>query len=177
MPAPRQILVVDDEAAICKALKLSLEKEGYSVHTTAGGEEALAFLAKNEVQVIISDNMMPKMSGIEFLGLVRERYPHACRIMLTANVDGDIAVRAINEGAIYRFLEKPWRDIELKALLHVAFEQLDLEAENRKLLGLVSRQRDALLSLEKDHPGILKVLRDEHGAILLQDPKVDDKGR
>jgi two-component system probable response regulator PhcQ len=171
MKAPRTILVVDDEPPIRVALKRSLEHEGYTVHTVEGGAEALAWLAKNEVQLIISDNMMPKMSGLEFLSFARERHPHACRVMLTANTDGDVAARAINECGVYRFLEKPWRDVELKVLLHVAFEQLDLEAENRRLLSVVRRQAEAMLRLEKEHPGILDVVRDEDGAILLTQPK------
>jgi two-component system, probable response regulator PhcQ len=174
MKSPRSILVVDDEEAIRKALRLSLEREGYSVYAAAGGEEALAWLAKNEVQVIISDNMMPKMSGIDFLSIARDRYPHTCRIILTAYADMDLAVRAINDGAIYRFLEKPWDQLQLKVLLHVAFEQLELEAENRRLLATVRRQADVLRGLEKAHPGILDVARDAEGTILVPEQESED---
>jgi DNA-binding NtrC family response regulator len=172
----RSILVVDDEEAIRNALKRSLEHEGYSVHVAGAAEEALAWLKGNEVQLIISDNMMPKMTGLEFLGLVRDRYPQVCRILLTAHADLDVAMRAINEGAIYRLLEKPWHDLELKVMLHVAFEQLDLEAENRKLLATVQHQGEVIRALEKEHPGILKVVRGPDGAVLVSDAELAEMG-
>jgi FixJ family two-component response regulator len=79
------------------------------------------------------------------------------------------AIDAINQGAIYRFLTKPWDDTDLKVTLFLAFEQLELERENRRLLAMVRRQYDLLKTLENEHPGIGHVVRDAEGYVLLDD--------
>jgi len=105
----------------------------------------------------------------EFLKLVRNRYSDVMRIMLTGHADMQTAIDAINQGNIYRFLTKPWDDTELKVTLFLAFEQLDLERENRRLLAMVRRQYDLLKSLEAENPGISHVVRDSEGFILLDE--------
>jgi FixJ family two-component response regulator len=91
------------------------------------------------------------------------------RLMLTGHADMQTAIDAINQGNIYRFLTKPWDDTELKVTLFLAFEQLDLERENRRLLAMVRRQYDLLKTLETDNPGISHVVRDAEGFILLDE--------
>ena len=86
---------------------------------------------------------MPGMPGIDFLKLVRVRYPHIVRIMLTGDPDPEIPVRSINEVEIYRFLRKPWNNADLRTLLHFAFEVVTLEEEKRQLIALVRKQRKA----------------------------------
>jgi DNA-binding NtrC family response regulator len=168
----RTILLVDDEESVRNALRRTLKREGYNVIVANGPEEGLARLRENSIQLVISDHLMPNMTGLEFLTLVRDRHPDVCRIMLTGHADMDTAIRAINEGDIYRFLSKPWDDLELKVLLHVAFEHTELEAENRKLLAMVRRQADVMRAIDRQYPGIMSVMRDENGAIVISDQEL-----
>jgi DNA-binding NtrC family response regulator len=166
-PAPRKILIVDDEENVCNALRRSLRKEGYELQFANEPAQALEILKTNRFDLVLSDHLMPNMTGLEFLKLVRDRYPDSMRMMLTGHADMQTAIDAINHGEIYRFLTKPWDDTELKVTLYLAFEQLDLERENRRLLATVRRQNDLLKSLEREYPGIGEIVRDADGAILL----------
>jgi len=168
--SPRRILIVDDEINVCRALYRCLRREGYELFVANSPREALALLQSTRVDAVISDHLMPNMTGLEFLKMVRNRHPDCLRIMLTGHADMQTAIDAINHGEIYRFLTKPWDDTELKVTLHIGFEQLELERENRRLLTLVRRQADFIKTLEADFPGIARVLRDRDGAILLEDP-------
>lgn len=167
---PRRILVVDDEENVCKALRRTLKRDGYDVMTAGSPAEALDIIKTEKFDLVMSDHLMPGMTGLEFLKLVRDRMPDAMRVMLTGHADIETAIAAINQGEIYRFLTKPWDDTELKVTLHLAFERLDLERENRQLLAMVRRQRDLLSSIEAEYPGISKVERDADGAILIDAP-------
>jgi DNA-binding NtrC family response regulator len=170
MPAPttpRKILIVDDEENVCNALRRSLRKEGYELHFASEPAQGLEVLKQHKFDLVLSDHLMPNMTGLEFLKLVRDRYPDCMRMMLTGHADMQTAIDAINHGEIYRFLTKPWDDTELKVTLFLAFEQLDLERENRRLLATVRRQHDLLKTLEREYPGIGDIVRDADGAIVL----------
>jgi len=167
----RRILIVDDEENVRKALGRCLKREGYELFFAAGPEEGLDLLKTTKVDAVISDHLMPNMTGLEFLKMVRNRYPDCLRIMLTGHADMQTAIDAINQGEIYRFMTKPWDDTEVKVTLFIGFEQLDLERENRQLLAMVRRQGDFIKGLEKDYPGIARVLRDADGAIVIDEPE------
>jgi len=169
---PRRVLIVDDEENVRNAMRRSLRKEGYEISFAEGPLAALELMAHQPIDLVLSDHMMPQMSGMEFLTLVRDRYPDTMRLMLTGHADMETAIRAINHGEIYRFLTKPWDDAELKVTLFMAFERQDLERENRRLLATVRRQQMFIVSLEREHPGIGKVVRDETGAIVLSDTEL-----
>ena len=147
---PRTILVVDDDVDILTALTRQLGDAGYTVLTAESGEDGLELLRKHTVQLVISDQNMPGMSGIEFLKTVRNRHPHVVRMMLTADEDPETVVRSINEGEVYRFIRKPWQKPTLLAMVHFAFELSLLEEENRHLLSIVRRQ---LAELRQVRPG------------------------
>ncbi|HLA33628.1 MAG TPA: EAL domain-containing protein [Rhodocyclaceae bacterium] len=117
------LLIVDDEVSILSALKRMLRHEGYEVLTAGSATEGLALLSKHRVQVIVSDQRMPEMSGSEFLSRVRVIYPETIRIMLSGFSDISAITDSINKGAIYRYLSKPWNDAELKSEIHGAFRQ------------------------------------------------------
>jgi len=168
----RTLLIVDDEENVRNALKRSLRKENYVVHTAPGPEEGLEMLKQNPIDVVISDHLMPKMTGLEFLKVVHDRHPDVGRIMLTGHADMETAIKAINEGEIYRFLQKPWDDIELKVIVHLAFEHVELERDNRKLLAAVRRQAEFIHDLEDKFPGISTVVRDAEGAIMLSEEEL-----
>ncbi|MBK7857556.1 MAG: response regulator [Archangiaceae bacterium] len=134
-PQPkRTVLVVDDEPGIRSVMKRLLGRYGYEVFVAAGGEEGLTLLREHPVQLVISDIDMPQMNGLQFLTLVHDRHPRVCRILLTGRADLDSAKKAINEGEVYRFLEKPVSNEHLLSTLHFAFETLELEEANRRLV-------------------------------------------
>ncbi len=155
----RTILIVDDDDAVRFALEMTLKSEGHTVVAANGPEQGLQILRSRPVDMVISDQTMPRMSGLEFLKLVRDRHPDVMRIMLTGNAELPTVIDAINQGEIYRFLTKPWDSTELKVMLFVAFEQLDLERENRQLLAQVRYQDTVLRALEKKYPGVSAMLK------------------
>jgi diguanylate cyclase (GGDEF)-like protein/PAS domain S-box-containing protein len=117
----RTLLLVDDEPSILNALKRLLRREGYTVLTAEGGEAALEILATHPAQVIVSDQRMPGMSGVELLSRVRELYPDTRRIILSGYSDISTLSDAINRGAVWKFIAKPWDDEALKAEIGHAF--------------------------------------------------------
>jgi response regulator RpfG family c-di-GMP phosphodiesterase len=128
------VLCVDDEARVVEGLKLHLRKD-YEVHTALGGEEALQKLKElGGVAVVVSDMRMPGMDGAAFLKRVRSSYPDASRILLTGETGRDAAIRAINDGQIYRFLTKPCPPEELKAAVDAAVINHKLLNAERRLL-------------------------------------------
>lgn len=117
----RTLLLVDDEENVLSALNRTLRRDGYRILTASNASDALEILAQNDVEVILSDQRMPGESGTEFLGKVKEMYPHTVRIMLSGYTDLSAVTEAINRGAIYKFLIKPWNDEELRAQIREAF--------------------------------------------------------
>lgn len=138
----RNILVVDDEESVRSALRHVLEADGYSILEAADGPSALEMMKSTPVQLVISDQVMPQMSGVDLLKLVRVRHPSVVRIMLTADKDPETAIRSINESEVYRFIRKPWNNRDLRTIIHFAFEVARLQDENRQLIALGRRQRD-----------------------------------
>jgi DNA-binding NtrC family response regulator len=106
------VLFVDDEKRILTALRSIFRRE-YDVYIADGGEEALAILAENKIDVIVSDQRMPNMLGNELLTKVHQLYPKTMRLLLTGFMDKEAIIKTINEGEIYRFINKPWRNDEI----------------------------------------------------------------
>ncbi len=115
------LLLLDDEANIIRALTRVLRRDGYRILSTTSIKEAFELLAGNNVQVIISDQRMPEMSGTEFLSQVKDIYPDTVRIVLSGYTDLKSVTDAINEGAIYKFLTKPWEDEQIRNHIRQAF--------------------------------------------------------
>lgn len=118
------ILLVDDEPDVRKALKRSLHVPGYIMHEANDGVEALALLKTAPFDAVISDFNMPRMNGLDLLTQVRIVYPNMLRILLTARADVHLAVRALNEGSVHRFLLKPWDNVDLKGILRMALHSV-----------------------------------------------------
>ena len=167
MGKEKTILVVDDEDSVRDSLSAVLEREGYKVLQAAGGEEGLVVLKEHPVQLVLSDHNMPGMTGVEFLKLVRERYPNILRIMLTGDPDPQTIIRSINEGEVYRFLKKPWDNTLLRVTVYFAFESIQLEEENRRLIAALRRQMNFLRDMERDFPYLAALTRDDDAALLL----------
>ncbi|MEW6514659.1 MAG: EAL domain-containing protein [Pseudomonadota bacterium] len=119
--APETLLIVDDEQNILNSLRRLLRRENYEILTTTSPTEAFDLLARYHVQVVISDQRMPEMSGTEFLARVKQLYPDTVRIVLSGYTDLESLTDAINRGAIYRFLVKPWEDEALRTQIREAF--------------------------------------------------------
>jgi response regulator RpfG family c-di-GMP phosphodiesterase len=124
--APRTILLVDDDAGVREALGGQLEMEGYAVFTAEDGPRALELLERVQFPVVISDQHMPGMTGLEFLAKVKEAQPNAARILITGVLSLPTLVEAINGGEIYRFLAKPWTRAELIATVKNGIHRYDL---------------------------------------------------
>jgi DNA-binding response OmpR family regulator len=142
-----RLLVVDDEESILSALTRVLRREGYELSTANSAADALLLMEKHPANLVISDHRMPGMTGIEFLREVRHRWPESIRIILSGYSEVDTIISAINEGAIYKFLTKPWNDEELRLNLRRALEQLELEEENRRLIQGIEDQNRQLQEL------------------------------
>jgi type II secretory ATPase GspE/PulE/Tfp pilus assembly ATPase PilB-like protein/DNA-binding NarL/FixJ family response regulator len=128
-----RILLVDDEPGVVKALIRVFRQENYEILAAASGEEALARLDEAAVHVVISDYMMPGMNGADLLKRIKARHPDTIRIMLTGHADTGAVMGAINEGAVYKFILKPWNDDDLRVTVALAIEQHDLIRRNRAL--------------------------------------------
>ena len=162
------ILIVDDEEKIVKSLTRILIDDGYTILGALSGEEGLSKLKNHEVELVISDQKMPGMSGLEFLKKVQLDYPHILTIMLTAHGDLETAMEAINEAGVYKFILKPWNEADLRLTIKRALELREVVMERDSLLDEVKKQDATLRELENKHPGITKVERDEHGRPILK---------
>ncbi len=122
----RTLLILDDEDNIRRSLTRLLRRDGYQILVAANAAEAFELLATHRVQVILSDQRMPGMSGTEFLSQVKEMYPDTIRMVLSGFTDLASVTEAINRGAIYKFLTKPWDDEALRAQVLQAFRTHEL---------------------------------------------------
>jgi DNA-binding NtrC family response regulator len=164
-----RILLVDDESNVLSALKRALFDEPLEITSVTSAEEALEIMKDEPFKVVISDERMLGMQGSEFLGLVRASYPDTIRMMLTGHATLEAAMKAVNEGEIYRFFSKPWNDHDLKFAIRSAIEKYDLEAENRRLLATIRQKSLEIKVLEKRYPGISRVEKDDRGVFVLPD--------
>jgi response regulator RpfG family c-di-GMP phosphodiesterase len=146
------ILVVDDEPVVLQALQATLEREGFHVVACTSAHKALAILADRDFAVIISDQRMPEMMGLDFLVECRRMRPHSSRILITAVLALPTIVDAINKGEIFRFVAKPWLREELVSTIRNAVQRHELVAHNAELRAdaqdLNAKLRDANAALQ-----------------------------
>lgn len=147
---PRTLLLVDDEPNITNALKRTLRRDGYAILSANSGEEGMELLSLHKVGVIISDQRMPKMTGVEFLRKVKSLYPNTLRMVLSGYTELESITRAINEGAIYKFLTKPWDDEHLRENIRDAFHRYEMEQENLRLAEEIRRANEELSRLNQN---------------------------
>lgn len=115
------LLLLDDEENVLRALVRLLRRDGYNIETASNAQQAFEILAAQPVQVIISDQRMPDISGTEFLSRVKDLYPDTVRLILSGYSDFASLTEAINRGAVYRYVAKPWDDEELRRMVREAF--------------------------------------------------------
>ena len=164
-----KILLVDDEPNVTSALSKVLRSQPYEILVARSGQSALAILHEHEIQVVVSDERMPGMSGSQLLATVRKLYPTTVRIMLTGHANTEAAIRAINEGEVYRFFSKPCNAEELSATIRQALEHHELQEKSRELLQEFRRKNSMIEELESRHPGIAASETDETGAWVIGD--------
>jgi response regulator RpfG family c-di-GMP phosphodiesterase len=149
------VLFVDDESHVLGTIKRLLQNEAYGVITANSGAEALELLAKQPVSLIVTDQRMPEMSGLDLLKEAKARFPGAIRMIITGYADLEVVIKAINEGEVYRFIPKPWNDEDLKLTVRQALVQYDTLEDNRQLLSTVKMQRAVITEAEQKFPGVV----------------------
>ncbi len=146
----RTLLLVDDEENITSALVRLLRRDGYTILKANSGKAGLELLTQHDVGVIISDQRMPEMTGVEFLSQVKELYPATVRIVLSGYTELNSVTDAINRGAIYKFLTKPWEDELLRANIEEAFRSYEMERENARLSVALQQANEDLRIINQD---------------------------
>jgi response regulator RpfG family c-di-GMP phosphodiesterase len=145
----RPILIVDDEEIVLVALRDTLLREGYSVVASPHAIHALSVLKQQEFSVVITDQQMPMVSGLEFLAQVRDIQPEATRILITAVLSLSTVIDAINKGEIYRFVVKPWLREELLATVKNAVQRHELISKNARLQAATQEMNRQLQELNR----------------------------
>ncbi|HKK51207.1 MAG TPA: response regulator [Myxococcota bacterium] len=166
-PKRPRILIVDDEEAILETMTFTF-MDLYEVLSTPDPKKALAILEENQpVAVVITDQRMPGMTGVELLKRVYDRFPETVRIILTGFADSEATIQAINDGHIYGYINKPWEPDELKTIVKRGVELHELTMENRRLLenlrhanlfleAVMDRLRTGAIAVDRD--GIVRAV-------------------
>jgi len=141
--AKHTLLVVDDEPDLVQSV-VDLLRFDYRVLGAIRASEALKVMEREPVDVIMTDQRMPEMTGVELLKVLREQYPYAVRLLFTAYADIDAVTDAINQGSVYRYISKPWEPHELREVLRQAVEYHDLRTERMRLLQELQEKNQQL---------------------------------
>jgi sigma-B regulation protein RsbU (phosphoserine phosphatase) len=139
------ILYIDDEEHNLIGFKSTFRRE-YNIDVATSGQRGLEIMGQSEIHLVITDQRMPDMTGVEFLEKVKLRYPECMRMIMTGFSDMDAIIQAINKGDIYRYIAKPWNREELRITIDSAFEVYNLKSENKHL---IEDLKEANLNLEK----------------------------
>jgi putative two-component system response regulator len=144
-----RILVVDDEPFVLEIIKRLLNDDNYEIFTASSGKEGLSLMGIFPIQIVISDYRMPEMNGVEFLREVCRLWPDTIRIVVSGYADSQAVIAAINEGQIYKFMAKPWNNIELKNTIVNAVDRYRLLQENIRLTEDLKWKNEALQKFNK----------------------------
>jgi len=149
------ILIVDDEPEILFSLRGLLRRD-FEVHTAESGEEAMAILQQQPIHVVMTDQRMPAMTGVELLNRVQGAWPDSIRMVFTGYSDIKAVIDAVNQGHIFRYITKPWDPDELRGVLHQACAEYARIVERKLLLtDLQEAQVRALALVEELQEGRL----------------------
>ena len=162
-----RLLLVDDEPAILRSLARLFRDNQVDLLFANSGEEALDIIKDNSVEVLVTDNLMPGMTGVELLRRVKDVSPDTVRIVLSGHSEMEAVLRAVNEGEAFRFVLKPWNDIDLKVTVNLALAHYKLTHDNRQLIRELREKSRLLDKIRQLHPGVveasLKELSSEDG--------------
>jgi DNA-binding NtrC family response regulator len=144
------VLIADDEEMVITSIRAFLELEGeFDIHGFTDPVEAAAFAEKNLVDVVVSDYLMPKMNGIQLLGKIKESQPEASRVLLTGHADKQSAIEAINQVALFQYLEKPWDNQQLLLVVQSGAERSKLFRDLREKVGELDSAHSTLKGVQK----------------------------
>ncbi|MFC1563170.1 response regulator [candidate division KSB1 bacterium] len=169
----RKLLFVDDEENVLKSLVRVFQDNNYEILTASNGKEGLELVRNYEFQLVISDNQMPEMNGVEFLKQVRKISPDTIRIILTGYADVNSAISAINEGHVYKFMIKPWDEKLLRVQIKRALEFYDLLLEKQALNKEIIEKNKKLEEIKKN----LEKIVEERTRQLLHSEKMANLGQ
>lgn len=148
------VVIVDDEDMVLTSLGSFLQMETkYDVATFTSAKQALEYIRQNNVDIVVSDYLMPEMDGISFLAKVRELHPEITRIILTGYADKENAIKAINEVGLFQYIEKPWDNDELLIVLRNGIEKKKLM---QKLQEKIDEIQAAYSEIQSMHREIIK---------------------
>lgn len=140
------ILYVDDEESNLRVFRTAFKKD-FQVYTALTAEEGIAILKTTEIHLVVTDQRMPNITGVEFLARIIPDFPDPVRMILTGFSDAQALIEAINSGRVYRYVTKPWNKDELKVVLDEALHTFQLEQDKRKM---IRELRDINLRLESE---------------------------
>ena len=144
------VVIVDDEEMVITSIRAFLQLEtDYNVHGFTEPEEAVKFLQQNPVDICVSDYLMPRMNGIQFLAKAKELQPEATRVLLTGHADKQSAITAINQVALFQYIEKPWDNAQLLLVIQSGIERA----------GLFRTLREKISELDTAHSSLKEVQR------------------
>lgn len=147
------LLVVDDEPDVCDSVHDLLRRQ-FRVLKAKNAEEGIKLMQENEVHIVMTDQRMPKVTGVELLNKVRRGHPQAVRMLFTGYADLESIILAINQGHIFKFLKKPWQPADLEAAVRDAADEYDRIVEQAELMHFLQEEvhklRERLAALEEE---------------------------
>lgn len=165
-----KVLYIDDEKDNLLAFKASFRRL-FDVYLAENAKEGIRILKKHSIEVVIADQRMPEMTGVEFFESILNEYPNPMRILLTGYSDINAVKDAINKGQVYRYISKPWDEFELKTTIEDAYHFYQLREQNNKLQNkyqkIFSESSDTILILDEDG----KIVDYNKSALFLLEPK------
>lgn len=156
----KHLLVIDDEVEITRSIFRQFRRK-YKVHTATNANDALEIMDEKPIQVVLSDQRMPGMTGVDFFSEIKHKYPDALKMILTGYSDIEAVVGAINEGQVFRYLTKPWSPVELEIAVREAFEKHELIYKNKKLLSELNLANKSLEKKVKERTKDLQLTNDK----------------
>jgi DNA-binding NtrC family response regulator len=144
------VLIVDDEEMVITSVRAYLQLEtDYEIHGFTEPEQAIKHMEKNQVDIAVSDYLMPRISGIQFLGRAKQLQPEASRVLLTGHADKQSAIQAINEVGLYQYVEKPWENAQLLLIIQNGIERAKLLRELRQKVSELDTAHSSLKNVQK----------------------------
>ena len=144
------VLIVDDEEMVITSVRAYLQLEtDYEIHGFTEPEQAIKHMEKNQVDIAVSDYLMPRISGIQFLGRAKQLQPEASRVLLTGHADKQSAIQAINEVGLYQYVEKPWENAQLLLIIQNGIERAKLLRELREKVSELDTAHSSLKNVQK----------------------------
>jgi len=144
------VLIVDDEEMVITSVRAYLQLEtDYEIHGFTQPEQAIKHMENNQVDIAVSDYLMPRISGIQFLARAKQLQPEASRVLLTGHADKHSAIQAINDVGLYQYVEKPWENAQLLLIIQNGIERAKLLRELRQKVSELDTAHSSLKNVQK----------------------------